>query len=90
MLDNYNRILRPAILWNDTRTTKECMEIKQKVDKELLTITKNQVLEGFTLPKILWVQKNEMDLWNKVSHIMLPKDYLVWYLTGEFATEKNT
>lgn len=89
MLDNYNRILRPAILWNDTRTTKECMEIKQKVEKELLIITKNQVLEGFTLPKILWVQKNEKDLWNKVSHIMLPKDYLIWYLTGEFATEKT-
>lgn len=87
LLDENNNVIRPAILWNDTRTSKQCEDISKDFGDELLSITKNRPLEGFTLPKILWVQENEPDLWERVKHIMLPKDYVVWYLTGEYSTD---
>ena len=86
-LDAENKVVRPAILWNDTRTTKQCTEIMEGFGDRLITITKNKALEGFTLPKILWMQEEERELWAKVAHIMLPKDYLIFRLTGEFATD---
>ena len=86
-LDEENKVVRPAILWNDTRTTKQCTEIMESFGDKLISITKNKALEGFTLPKILWMQEEERELWAKVAHIMLPKDYLIFRLTGEFATD---
>ena len=86
-LDAENKVVRPAILWNDTRTTKQCTEIMEGFGERLIAITKNKALEGFTLPKILWMQEEESELWAKVEHIMLPKDYLIFRLTGEFATD---
>ena len=86
-LDEEENVVRPAILWNDTRTTKQCTEIMESFGDKLISITKNNALEGFTLPKILWMQEEERELWSKVAHIMLPKDYLIFRLTGEFATD---
>lgn len=83
LLDEDNEVLRNAILWNDVRTTKQSNEIMENFD-ELLSITKNRSLEGFTLPKILWVQQNEPEKWEQVRHILLPKDYL-----GHWMTEKH-
>ena len=74
VLDEEQRVLRNAILWNDVRTTTQCETIMADFGEELLAITKNIALEGFTLPKILWIQENEPELWGKVRHILLPKD----------------
>lgn len=82
VLDEDNRVLRNAILWNDVRTTTQCERIMADFGDELLEITKNIALEGFTLPKILWIQENEPELWAQVRHILLPKDYLGYWLTG--------
>lgn len=82
-----DRVVRPAILWNDVRTTKQCDEIKERLGDTLLKVTKNKALEGFTLPKILWVQENEPENWQKTRHIMMPKDYLGFYLTGVYYTD---
>lgn len=87
LLDEQYNVLRPAILWNDVRTTKQCEEIMEKAGSELLRISKNQALEGFTLPKILWVMENEPEIWRKTAHILLPKDYLRWYLDGRLAMD---
>ncbi|MCA1010104.1 xylulokinase [Halobacillus halophilus] len=84
LLDENNEVLRNAILWNDTRTTAECEEIYDVVGNDrLLEITKNPALEGFTLPKLLWVKKHEPDLYSKAKTFVLPKDYLRYKLTGE-------
>lgn len=82
LLDDKNLVLRNAILWNDVRTTKQCLEITEKLKENLITITKNRALEGFTLPKILWVKENEPKIWEQVSQFLLPKDYLGYWLTG--------
>src|SRR5690606_29173019 len=88
LLDENNEVLRPAILWNDTRTTAECQQIYDVIGQEkLLEITKNPALEGFTLPKILWVQKHEPALFKKVKSFVLPKDYLRYKLTGKLQME---
>jgi len=84
LVDKENELLRHAILWNDTRTTKQCQEIYDVVGKEkLLDITKNPALEGFTLPKLLWVKEHERHLFEKIAYFMLPKDYLRYRMTGE-------
>lgn len=82
VLDESHKVLRNAILWNDVRTTAQCQEIMDSFGSELLAITKNIALEGFTLPKILWLQEQEPETWTKVRHMMLPKDYLGYWLTG--------
>ncbi|WP_122645397.1 xylulokinase [Enterococcus mediterraneensis] len=82
VLDENEQVLRPAILWNDVRTTKQCQEIMATFGETLLSITKNRALEGFTLPKILWIQENEPAVWQQVRHMMLPKDYLGFWLSG--------
>lgn len=66
LLDGQGQVLRPAILWNDTRTTPQCRAIEAKLGSRLLDITKNAALEGFTLPKLLWVQEHEPELFAKL------------------------
>ncbi len=89
LLDRQDRVLRPAILWNDQRTAQECVEITQKVGFEkLLRITGNRALTGFTAPKILWVRNHEPDLYAQTAHILLPKDYVRLRLTGDYAVDK--
>lgn len=87
LLDKDKKLLRPAILWNDGRTTEQCERINSNFGKQLLNITKNKALEGFTLPKILWVKENEAEVWDKVNYVLLPKDYLSLYLTDSFYTD---
>lgn len=87
LLDENFEVLRPTILWNDVRTTEQCEVIMQTYGSELQQITGNIALEGFTLPKILWVKEHEPEIWAKVRHILLPKDYLRWCLTGELAMD---
>ncbi|MBR7926860.1 xylulokinase [Aerococcaceae bacterium zg-ZUI334] len=87
LLDEHNQVIRPAILWNDVRTTAQCQQIMATFGDELLAITKNIALEGFTLPKVLWVQEHEPDNWSKVRHLLLPKDYLVHTLTGNYSMD---
>ena len=87
-LDREGRVLRPAILWCDQRTGREVEEIENLVGKKRINrITGNPVFTGFTAPKILWLRKNEPDAYRKVAKILLPKDYLRYKLTGEFASE---
>jgi xylulokinase len=89
MLDRDNRVLRPAILWNDQRTAQECEEITERLGFDrLLALTGNKMLTGFTAPKILWVRKHEPDVYARTAHILLPKDYVRFRLTGEYAVDK--
>lgn len=76
--------LRNAILWNDVRTTKQCEMITEVLGTDLIKITKNKALEGFTLPKILWVQENEPAIWEQTAQFLLPKDYLRYKFTGTY------
>ncbi|PSL41645.1 xylulokinase [Planomicrobium soli] len=88
LLDENNEVLRPAILWNDTRTTAQCQQIYEAVGEErLLQITKNPALEGFTLPKILWVKQFEPEIFSKAKAFVLPKDYLRYKMTGRLQME---
>ncbi len=87
VLDDDNVPVYPAILWNDVRTSAQCKEIMDKMGPRLLELTGNIALEGFTLPKILWLQENEPEVWAKVRKIMLPKDFLGLYLTGKAHSE---
>ena len=88
MLDGKGQVLRNSIIWCDGRTQKECDEITEKIGaKRLIEITANPALTGFTASKILWVRNNEPEIYAKCRHILLPKDYVRYMLTGEFATE---
>lgn len=88
MLDGNGNVLRKSIIWCDQRTAKECVEITEKVgEKRLIDITANPALTGFTASKILWVRNNEPEIYEKCRKILLPKDYIRYMLTGEFATE---
>lgn len=89
LLDKENRVLRPAILWNDQRTGEECQEITERFGFErLLALTGNKMLTGFTAPKILWVRKHEPEVYRRVAHILLPKDYVRFCMTGAYAVDK--
>ncbi|MBE7471620.1 MAG: xylulokinase [Anaerolineales bacterium] len=89
LLDENGQVLRPAILWNDQRTGAECDDIRARLGKaRLIQITGNDALTGFTAPKILWVQKHEAEVYAKTKHILLPKDYVRYKLTGGFAVDK--
>src|SRR5215218_7005461 len=83
------RPLRNALLWNDQRTQKQCDEITQKAGgrEKLIDLVANPALTGFTAPKILWVRENEPKVWAKTKHVLLPKDYIRFRMTGEYATE---
>lgn len=87
LLDENYQVLRNAILWNDTRTTKQCQKITQTLGERLLDITKNAALEGFTLPKLLWVKEHEPELFKKAVTFLLPKDYLRLRMTGSIAMD---
>jgi len=88
LLDERLRPLRPAILWNDQRTAAECEEIERAVGLErLIELTGNRALTGFTAPKLLWVRRNEPDVYARIAHVLLPKDYVRLRLTGELATD---
>lgn len=88
MLDKNNSVIRPAIIWADQRTEKECDEITEKVGREkLIEITANPALTGFTASKILWIKNNEPENYNRCKHILLPKDYVRFILTGIYATD---
>ena len=89
LLDEVGNVLRPAILWNDQRTQSQCDEIHQRIGRErFIQITGNVALTGFTAPKILWVKENEPDVYAKAKHVLLPKDYVRYKLTGEYAMDK--
>lgn len=88
MLDRAGKVLRPAILWCDQRTQAQCDWITDTVGKDLLVKeTANPVLTGFTAPKIIWVRDNEPAVLDQAVMHLLPKDYVRYQLTGEFATE---
>src|SRR5512135_2703631 len=88
LLDAHGVPLRPSILWNDQRTQKQCDEITARVGAaRVLQLTGNPVLTGFTAPKIMWVRENEPDVYGRVAHILLPKDYARYKLTGEFLSD---
>src|SRR5207302_10624492 len=82
------RVLRPAILWNDQRTAAECAEIEQRIGLErLIALTGNRALTGFTAPKLLWLRRHEPDVYARIRHILLPKDYVRLRLAGERAID---
>lgn len=88
MLDENGDVLRRSIIWCDQRTAAQCEEITRRVGaNRLIEITANPALTGFTASKILWVRANEPEVYEKCRHILLPKDYIRYKLTGEFATE---
>lgn len=87
-LDENGEVLYPAILWCDQRTAKQCIEITEKVgEKRLIEMVSNPALTGFTAPKILWLREEEPEVYKKVKHVLLPKDYIRYELTGEFASD---
>ena len=89
VLDRERQVLRPAILWNDQRCGAECDEIRARVGRErLVQITGNDALTGFTAPKILWLEQNEPEIFRRVKHVLLPKDYIRYKLTGALAMDK--
>ena len=88
ILDKDDNVLRPAILWNDGRSTEETDYLNNVIGKEKLSeLTANIAFAGFTAPKILWVKNNEPEIFEKISKIMLPKDYISYMLSGSFATD---
>ena len=89
LLDADGRVLRPAILWNDQRTGAECDEIRRVLGPErLVAITGNDALTGFTAPKLVWVRDHEPEVWSRLAHVLLPKDFVRLRLTGEYALDK--
>lgn len=88
VLDKEDRVIRPAILWNDGRTTKETDYLNQVIGKEKISnYTANIAFAGFTAPKILWMKENEPDKFAQIEKIMLPKDYIAYRLSGVFCTD---
>jgi xylulokinase len=88
VLDREDAVLRPAILWNDQRTGAECAEIESLVGLDrLIALTGNRALTGFTAPKLLWLRRHEPDVFGRIHHILLPKDYVRFRLTGERAID---
>lgn len=88
-LDRHNKVLRPAILWNDQRTAAECEEIERRAGgrKKLIGMVANPALTGFTAPKILWLRNHEPKHFDRLAKVLLPKDEIRRRLTGEYATE---
>ena len=89
-LDSSDEVVRPALLWNDQRTNKQCEKITEAVGKErLIEVTGNPALTGFQAPKILWLRDEEPDNYEKIDRVLLPKDYIRLMLTGEYATDAS-
>ena len=88
MLDELGNVVRPALIWCDVRTEKQCRDLTAKIGQErLIQLTCNPALANFTLTKLLWVRENEPENWKRVRSVMLPKDYVRFRLTGERATD---
>lgn len=88
LLDKKGAVIRPAILWNDGRSFLECKELQSYVP-ELGTITGNLAMPGFTAPKLLWLKKHEPDKFSKIAKVILPKDYIRYRMTGDFASDMS-
>ncbi len=87
-LDGADEVLRPAILWNDQRTAAQCEEIEERVGFDaLVAATGNRALPGFTAPKLLWLREHEPEVYARIEHVLLPKDYVRLRLTGEHAID---
>ncbi len=90
VLDKEDRVLRPAILWNDVRTTEQCRFITETVGVNgLVRMVGNPALEGFTAPKLLWIRDEEPDVFDRMQTVLLPKDYVRLLMTGEKVTEPS-
>ena len=88
LLDAAGDVLRPAILWNDQRTGAECELIRAAVGpRRLIEITGNDALPGLTAPKLVWVRRHEPEVWRRIAHLLLPKDYVRLRLTGDYAVD---
>ncbi|HDE3076221.1 TPA: xylulokinase, partial [Escherichia coli] len=88
LLDAQQRVLRPAILWNDGRCAQECTLLEARVPQSRV-ITGNLMMPGFTAPKLLWVQRHEPEIFRQIDKVLLPKDYLRLRMTGEFASDMS-
>lgn len=89
LLDASGEVLRPAILWNDQRTGDACDAIRAAVGLDrLIAISGNDALPGFTAAKLVWVRDEEPEVWSRIAHVLLPKDYVRLRLTGEYALDK--
>ncbi|WP_299494211.1 xylulokinase [uncultured Shewanella sp.] len=86
LLDSSNQILRPAILWNDGRSALQCEEIERLLPQARI-LSSNQMMPGFTAPKLLWLAKNEPDIFYKIHKVLLPKDFIRFKLSGEFGSD---
>ncbi|HYO87947.1 MAG TPA: xylulokinase [Candidatus Limnocylindrales bacterium] len=88
LMDKHGEVLRPAMLWNDQRTQAECDWITERVGaSRLIELTGNRALTGFTAPKIVWVQRHEPEVFARAGHFLLPKDYIRFRLTGDYAMD---
>jgi xylulokinase len=88
LLDGAGEVLRPCIMWNDQRTAAQCAAITDRVGAaEVLRMTGNPILPGFTAPKIVWVRENEPEVYSRTAHVLLPKDTIRYRLSGEFFTD---
>jgi xylulokinase len=88
ILDKEGNVLRPSILWCDQRTQDECDYLNKEIGQDKISqYTGNMALTGFTAPKLLWVKKHEKETFDNIAHVLLPKDYIRYKLTGEFATD---
>jgi xylulokinase len=88
LLDTDGNVLRPSIIWCDQRTEDECRWLEDTIGiARLLALTANPALTNFTLTKLLWVRRHEPDVWSRVRHVLLPKDYVRFRLSGELATD---
>src|SRR5262249_52319681 len=88
VLDESDRVIRPAILWNDQRTGAECAEIEERIGlARLIELTGNRALPGFTAPKLLWLRRHEPDAFARIRHVLLPKDYVRLRFIGERVTD---
>jgi xylulokinase len=88
LLDAEDRVLRPAILWNDVRSGAECAELERRVPTSR-QLTGNMAMPGFTAPKLLWVAHHEPEIFARTARVLLPKDYLRLLLTGEHVSEMS-
>lgn len=88
LLDKDDNVIRPALLWNDQRTVKECDHLNNVIGKKkLIELTGNIAFTGFTAPKVLWVKNNEPENFSRIAKVMLPKDYVSYMLSGVFASD---
>ncbi|NIF30902.1 xylulokinase [Enterobacter sp. Cy-643] len=88
LLDDQENVLRPCILWNDTRSAEQCARLTAE-HPEFLTISGNLVMPGFTAPKLRWVAEHEPEIFSRVDKVLLPKDYLRWRLSGAFVSDPS-